>query len=135
MGRALPELAQRRPSMHHCIEAKRVHGFALRGEGTAWLRSTVPVVHDSAASPFGRVAALADFGNGLGQLYVDSRTGCINADISVHLLRPPSGEWICLEARAELFDHGLGAVHTTLYDPAGYIGRVTQTLLTRRTGR
>jgi len=135
MGRTLPELAQRRPSMHHCIEAKRVHGFALRGEGAAWLRCAVPVAHGAPLSPFGRVAALADFGNGLAQLQVDSRTGCINADISLHLLRPPSAEWICLEARAELFDHGLGAVHTALFDPAGYIGRVTQTLLTRRMGR
>ncbi|MFZ5533250.1 MAG: thioesterase family protein [Pseudomonadota bacterium] len=135
MGRRLPELAQRRPSMHHCIEAKRVHGFALRGEGAAWLRCAVPVVHGALLSPFARVATLADFGNGLAQLQVDSRTGCINADISLHLLRPPSAEWICLDARAELFDHGLGAVHTALFDPVGYIGRVTQTLLTRHMGR
>ncbi len=135
MGRPLPEAGARRPSMHHCIEAKRVHGFALRGEGAAWLRCAVPVVQGAALSPFGRVAALADFGNGLAQLQVDSRTGCINADISLHLLRLPVAEWICLDARAELFDHGLGAVHTALFDPAGYIGRVTQTLLTRRMGR
>lgn len=135
MGRALPDADQRRPSMHHCIEAKRVLGFALRGEGTAWLRCAVPVVHGTELSPFVRVAALADFGNGLGQLHVDNQTGCINADISLHLLRLPVSEWICLEARAELFDHGLGAVHTGLFDPSGYIGRVTQTLITRRMGR
>ena len=135
MGRALPPPDARRPSMHHAVEAKRVQGFALRGEGTAWVRGTVPVVLGHAPSPFVRVAALADFGNGLGQLHVDSRTGCINADISLHLLRLPVSEWICLAARAELFDHGLGAVHTAVFDPAGYLGRVTQTLLTRRMGR
>ena len=54
----------------------------------------------------------------------------INTDLSVHLLRPPAGEWVCLDAVTHV--DGLGLSDTALWDERGHIGRAAQTLLVRR---
>ena len=53
----------------------------------------------------------------------------INTDLSVHLIRPASGEWVCLEATT--FVDGLGLADTVLWDERGRLGRCAQTLLIR----
>ncbi|MDY6942515.1 MAG: thioesterase family protein [Pseudomonadota bacterium] len=135
MGGPLPPSDQLPPGMHFALQAKMISGMKLRGEGAAWLRFALPIVAGTQTSPFVHVAALADFGNGLGQLYLDGKTGCINADITLHLYRYPRGQWVCLDARARMEEHGIGAVETQLHDAEGPIGRVTQALVTRTFGR
>ena len=41
-------------------------GFGVAGPATAWLRLRCPVVDDEPVAPFERVAAVADFGSGIG---------------------------------------------------------------------
>lgn len=73
------------------------NGGTLAG-GVVWLRLHRPVLPDRAASPLARVAAAADVPSAVaaidGVRYPD--VGFINADISVHLHRPPQGEWYAL---------------------------------------
>jgi hypothetical protein len=47
----------------------------------------------------------------------------------VHLLRPPEGEWVCLDSVTHV--DGLGMTDTALWDERGRIGRAAQTLLVR----
>ncbi len=118
------------PGFHTSVEARCVSWETGRGHGTIWMRLPMNVVEGEPLTPLSRVAALADFGNGVGQIDVDAQTGCINADVTMYLHRLPEGEWIGLEARALLEPEAVGVVRTRLYDAHGPIGHVLQALLT-----
>jgi hypothetical protein len=66
------------------------------GPAAAWFRLTVPLVNDQPTSPAMRAAAAADFGNGVSWVLPADRYLFSNADLSLHLHRPPEGEWIGL---------------------------------------
>ena len=53
----------------------------------------------------------------------------VNADLSVHLARPPQGEWIALDAVTVATDHGIGMAEGGLFDEVGRVGRSVQSLV------
>ena len=79
----------------------------IAGPGTAWFRLRVPVVAGEEMTPLQRVAAAADFGNGISSV-VDWDDGWlfINPDLTVYLHRYPVGEWVGLEATTYPGDSG-----------------------------
>jgi len=103
-------------------------GFDRPGPATAWFRLRVPVVTGSSPSGVERVVASADFGNGLSWVLPESWL-FINPDLTVHLLREPVGEWVCLASRTIPSDGGVGLAESALYDRSGRIGRSAQSLL------
>lgn len=115
--------------LHTTAEAIRIDGIEGRGRGRAWMRLPVPLVADVANTPTTCVATLADFGNGVGQLRVNPRTGSINADVNLHLHRLPQGEWIGFDAVSRMEEDGVGLAETVLHDRRGPIGRVLQSLM------
>lgn len=76
-----------------------------------------------------RVAALADFGNGVGMAVDRTRFSFINPDLTVTLHRYPEGEWIGLDGTSFAEDTGIGVAETELHDERGRIGRGIQTIL------
>ena len=90
-----------------------------------------PLVAGEGPSPLQRALAAADSGNGVSATLDWSRFLFINVDLTVHLHRPPAGEWVCLDAITIPERTGLGVADTALYDEAGPIGRAAQTLLVR----
>ena len=75
-----------------------------------------------------RVAAAADFGNGVSRVTSFEALTFINPDLTEP--RPhPTGEWICIDAESRLHRHGIGIAETALYDQRGRIGRSVQSLL------
>ena len=110
-------------------------GRAGDGLGAA---APAPVVEGEEPSPLVRVAALADFGNGVSSLLSWEDWLFINPELTVYCHRPPRGEWICLDARTELSPAGVGVAHSVLSDEHGSIGHALQALLVderRRDGR
>jgi hypothetical protein len=105
----------------------------IAGPGTAWFRLRVPVVAGEAVTPLQRVAAAADFGNGISSV-VDWDDGWlfINPDLTVSLHRCPVGEWVGLEATTYPGRLGAGLAEAALYDESGRIGRSVQSLLLDR---
>ncbi|MEA2209837.1 MAG: hypothetical protein QOF54_2314, partial [Solirubrobacteraceae bacterium] len=53
----------------------------------------------------------------------------INADLTLHLLRQPTGDWIGLDARTWLVAEGTGTAESVLHDERGPLGRAFQTLV------
>ena len=106
-------------------------GFAGPGPGTAWFRLRVPVVAGEEPMGSQRAVAAADFGNGLSWV-VPPDWLFINPDLTVHFLRPPVGEWICLAARTLPSGVGVGVAESALYDSDGRVGRSVQSLLLDR---
>jgi hypothetical protein len=112
------------------IEIRFVEGaFRTHGPATAWFRLRVPVVGDEDPSPLQRLAAAADFPNGISTVLSWDDHAFINADLTVYVDRPPAGEWIGLRARTRIAAGGVGIAEAVLFDHRGAVGRAMQALL------
>jgi hypothetical protein len=118
---------------HTAMEVRFTAGaFLASGPATAWFRMRVPLVEGEAPSPLTRVLVAADSGNGISNVLDWQRHLFINADLTVHLLRYPVGEWVCLDARTLIDGVGIGLTDSGLYDEEGAIGRAAQSLFVDR---
>ena len=112
------------------VEMRDVEGtFEDPGPCTTWMRLCMPVVDDEEPSGVQRLAATADFGNGISHVLPMDRYLFINPDLTVYAYRQPVGEWICLESRTHHGPMGTGLAESALYDIAGHVGRSAQSLL------
>jgi hypothetical protein len=115
---------------HTAMEIVFARGrFLEPGPATVWMRPRVELVAGEQIRPLQRVLLAADGGNGVSAPLDWSRFIFINTDLTVHLLRPPVGEWVCLDSVTHV--DGLGMTDTALWDERGRIGRAAQTLLVR----
>lgn len=115
---------------HTAMEYRFVAGsFTRPGPATAWLRMRHPLVAGEEPTPLQRVAIAADSGNGISGPLDFRRFLFINVDLTIHLGREPSGDWICLDSTTIPDPSGLGLTDTALYDERGALGRAAQTLL------
>jgi hypothetical protein len=103
--------------------------FGVPGPATDWIRLRYPLIEGEAPSPLQRVAAAADFGNGISGLDLMNDLLFINPDLTIYLHRLPVGEWVCLDAVSRYEPHGIGFATSALYDEQGPIGRSVQSLL------
>ncbi len=119
-----------RPWFGRAMELRSVRGrFEDDGPATIWFRIRVPILAGETASPFMRVAAAADFGNGISRFLEWGRYRFINPDLTVAVHRQPQGEWVALDARSWAQPDGSGQSEAAVYDERGRIGRSVQTLL------
>ncbi len=122
-----------RPDRLRCRDGDRCR-YAARSRrsagATVWFRLVVPVVAGEETSPLMRVAAAADFGNGVSAV-VDWNAGWmfINPDLTIYLSRYPTTEWVAIDAQTHPSDRGVGFAEAGLYDESGRIGRSVQSLL------
>jgi hypothetical protein len=105
-------------------------GFLEPGPALVWMRQRVPLVEGEQPSPFERLMVVADVGNGVSAVLDWREYLFINTELTVHLLRPPEGEWIGVDAVTHL--DGVGLAETVLWDERSRLGRGAQTLLVRR---
>jgi len=115
---------------HTAMEIVFARGrFLEPGPATVWMRPRAALVDGEPVSPLERVLLAADGGNGVSAPLDWARFIFINTDLTVHLLRPPDGEWVCLDSVTHV--DGIGMTDTALWDERGRIGRAAQTLLVR----
>jgi len=120
---------------HTAMEYRFVRGAFLEiGPAAVWMRMSHPLLAGEEPSPLVRVLIAADSGNGVSAVLDYRRYLFINTDLTVHLLRPPRGEWVCLDAVTYPHRDGVGLADTALWDERGRIGRAAQTLLVRERG-
>lgn len=131
-GRGVRHVPVGPPAFHtKGVEHRYLDGtsFEKLGAATDWIRLLVPVIAGEEPTPLQRVAAVADFGNGISGLFPMDEVTFINPDLSVFLYRLPVGEWVCLDAVTRLGPSGTGLAESLLFDEQGPIGRAVQTLL------
>jgi hypothetical protein len=120
-------------SFGRAMEIIRAQGvFGVPGPAAVWFRLRRPVIAGEETSPLMRVAAAADFGNGISGVVTWDEHLFINPDLTIALHRYPVGEWIGLDAVTWPSDAGVGVAEAALYDTDGRIGRSVQTLLLDR---
>jgi acyl-coenzyme A thioesterase PaaI-like protein len=109
-------------------EIRRARGDVGAGSVAAWVRLRGELVPGEPPSPLVRVAAIADFANGLSWILPLDGWSFVNTDLTVHLHREPEGEWIGLDARTSVGEAGIGVASATLHDRHGPFGLCAQTL-------
>jgi hypothetical protein len=112
------------------VEIEMLAGdFAEAGAGQAWLRLRVPLVEGEETTGVERVAAAADFGNGVSNLAGTERNWVfINPDLEIRMTRPPEGEWIYLDSETRISPGGAGIASSTIADHRGWLGLAAQSL-------
>jgi hypothetical protein len=114
----------------NAVEMSPVVGeLFVPGPAAVWFRLRVPVIAGEETLPLQRVAAVADFGNGVGSGIDRTRLTFINADLTVTLHRLPVGEWVGLDGVMFPERTGIGVAETVLHDQIGRIGRGVQTVI------
>jgi hypothetical protein len=99
------------------------------GPATVWVRLRQRVLPGEEPTPLMRVAAAADFGNGVSPVLDPAKFFYMNPDLTIYLHREPVGDWVCIEARTWVEPEGRGLAESALYDRRGRIGRSLQGLL------
>ncbi len=102
------------------------------GPVQVWIRLLVPVISGEEPSGPQRAAAAADFGNGVSNVLPWDDYLFINPDLTVHLSRPPQGEWIGMSTVTHATGRGIGMAESALCDEQGPVGRSIQSLFLDR---
>jgi hypothetical protein len=105
--------------------------FDRPGPATVWARMRHPLVAGEQPTGLQRLLTVADSGNGVSWRLDVERWLFINTELTVHVLREPSGEWICLHAVTLIGADGSGLAVSRLFDRDGEVGRGAQALLIR----
>ena len=119
------------PASHNTATEHRIArgAWGTPGPVSDWIRLRLPVVAGAVPSPLERVAAVADFGNGVSSALPYAGYTFINPDLTITLHRLPAGDWVCLDAVTYPERHGIGVAESVLYDERGRLGHAAQTLL------
>jgi hypothetical protein len=112
------------------VDSTKAH--APVGHAQVWMRMRYPLLPDEPLTPLARVAATADFGNGVSAVLPFEDYLFINADLNITLNRRPVGEWIALDAHTLLHPGGIGWSQSVLHDERGPLGLATQALVVQR---
>jgi hypothetical protein len=101
------------------------------GPAAVWARQRVALVEGEKPSPLQRLFTVADSANGVSNFLDPHRWWFINTELTVHLQREPTGEWIGLDAATTVGPNGIGTATSRLHDLAGQVGAGAQALLVR----
>ncbi|NMO05166.1 thioesterase family protein [Gordonia sp. TBRC 11910] len=99
------------------------------GTPATWIRPLLPLVDGEPTSDLSSAFTVIDVANGIGTSLDPRRWSWMNTDTTVHLLRPPRGEWLGLDSDLAVGPAGYGATFADLYDADGFVGRSAQTVL------
>lgn len=86
-----------------------------------WIKADAPVLADAELSPAVRAAGIADFVSPFANMQ-PGRSGYVNADITLHLHRPPVGKWHYLRVVSRGASDGVATAQAVLGDGQGAYG-------------
>ncbi len=103
-----------------------------QGQATAWARLRYPLIAGEMISPTQHLIAIADYANGLSWRLDIRSWQFVPPELTLHILRPPIGEWICLDAVTHLRSAGIGLTTASLFDQQGQVAHSAQSLFIAR---
>lgn len=101
------------------------------GPGTAWMRAP-ELVEGESTSPLARMMTCVDSASGVSAALDVTQWGFQNTELTVHVLREPVGEWVCVDAETTLGPGSVGVATSTVLDRLGPVARSAQALLVVR---
>ncbi len=103
--------------------------FTEPGPATVWTRVKYPLVAGEEITPLERLLVMADAASGVPAMLDWSKWLFINVDLTIHLERPPRGEWMAMDAQTRIGDAGAAVCASALSDGLGRLGVSAQSLL------
>lgn len=103
-------------------------GYAEVGPARVWTRLRIPLVAGEPTSPLQHLLVVADSANGLSGELPLREWLFIPPTLTVTMARPPSGEWLLMDARTTLGADGTGLSEARMYDEQGLVAVVAQPL-------
>jgi acyl-coenzyme A thioesterase PaaI-like protein len=102
------------------------------GPATAWLRPRPELLPGIPLSPRARLVCAVDSASGVSAALDIAHWDFLNTDLTVHLLREPVGEWVCLDARTSVAGGATGVATARVFDERGLVAVSAQALLVTR---
>jgi len=99
------------------------------GPGVVWMRASVDLVDGEQMTPVQRLMSCVDSASGVSAELDPATWAFLNTELTVHVLRPPVGEWVCLDAETTLGPGSVGVATSQVYDERGLVARSAQALL------
>ena len=99
------------------------------GPALVWMRPRVALVEGEAMSPVQRLLSCVDSASGVSAELDPASWAFLNTELTVHVLRPPAGDWVCLAAETTLGEGSVGVATSAVYDAQGLVARSAQALL------
>jgi acyl-coenzyme A thioesterase PaaI-like protein len=117
------------------VEWRWIDGAVSKpGPATVWMRPRVRLLPEEEMSPLQRLLTCADSASGASAALDPATWRFLNTELSVHLVRPMSGEWLCVDAETTLAGTSSGLAAARLLDAEGLVGRSAQALFVSRGG-
>lgn len=112
------------------VEWRWIEGAVTQpGPAVIWMRPHLRLVPDEDLSPLQRLLACVDSASGVSAALDTAEWNFMNTELSVHVVRPPIGEWVCLRAETTLGPGSVGLAASEVYDEHGLVARSAQALL------
>ena len=112
------------------VEWLWISGAVTRpGPAVVWMRPHTRLVPDEELSPLQRLLACVDSASGASAALDPAEWNFMNTELTVHIVRPPVGEWLCLHADTTLGPGSVGVAASEVYDDRGLVARSAQALL------
>jgi acyl-coenzyme A thioesterase PaaI-like protein len=129
-GREQPRPASWHGGYLDAVEWRWVHGaVTVPGPATVWMRPRVALVEGEPMTALQRLLACADSASGASAALDPADWAFLNTELSVHLVRPVEGDWVCVDAETTLAGTSTGMAAARLLDREGLVGRSAQSLL------
>jgi hypothetical protein len=107
-----------------------IEGAVTRpGPATVWMRPRIPLVPGETMSPVQRLLCCVDSASGASAALDPEQWTFMNTELTVHLLRPAVGDWVCLDAATSIGTGSVGIASSQVYDVQGLVARSAQALL------
>ncbi len=125
------------PSWGHgyvdAIEWRWIKGAVLEaGPAVVWMRPRVTLLPDEPLRGVPLLMTCVDSASGVSAVLDPAQWSFLNTELTVHVLREPVGEWVCVEAETTLVGTGVGTATSSVYDERGLVARSAQALLVTR---
>ena len=118
------------PGYLDAVEWRWITGAVTEpGPGTVWMRPRVDLVEGEPTTPLQRLLTCVDSASGVSAALDTAAWRFLNTELTVHVLREPVGEWLCLDAETTLSSGSVGVAVSTVYDERGLVARSAQALL------
>lgn len=101
------------------------------GRSRYWVRTGVPLIAGEGVSTIARMSALFDIANGMAIRADPASVHYPNIDLTAHLVREPTGEWVGFDTRVTFGPGGMGLTASVIHDQEGPLGTVSQSLTVR----
>lgn len=114
----------------HAVEWRWIKGAVLEsGPAVVWMRSTVPLLPGEELRGVPLLMTCVDSASGASAILDPAEWSFMNTDLTVHVIREPVGEWVCVEAETTLTSSAVGVCTSTVYDELGVVAKSAQALL------